>query len=494
MRFIINPLSENVVAATGEAFTAFNLTPERADALLQAIDAAGGKATTGVLAQVLGCNIPDAARLLGELSDRGSVRALMDKARPVWERRSLDLNSGLVREEHVPRILAFLVGRRELPGAIASALGLPRDEVGETCKFLMVGGQLVGTHIGAATVYALDIRGTTRIDMEAASRVASSPQARFQAELAALPPVKLPPRPVIVQGPERAAPVKKARGAARPVVQKVRTPVKLERVLVKSKASPAAQVLPEGAVQAIEAARSLGIKPGAFYKWIENHEEARVLCVKGRRHLMVPPLVLELYIKSTVPNGATFAAEIPEGWPDIWQTVEAMGWSYHKVYAMLDVGRLRAVQAGSKLRFDPQSIQTLKAELDAEEAVPEGWTNLRLLAAELELHISSVVAWMRRRRYETPKYRDAARQLVVFAPDAAATAYRAARAVLPGGIKLTPEMREAIRRELPPVPPGQRRAAKAVQAVADRYGVTVSRVQQILTSETPSVPLSQAAD
>lgn len=527
MSWSINDAEGRVVAATGEAFEAYHLTPERADILLAAIDAHGGKASTAQLAQALGRNIPDASRLLQELAERGAVRAVLEKNRPQWERLTLNLNAGLVREQHKAPILAYLVGRRELPGRIASALGLNREEVNETCKALMVEGQLVGTPIGAAMVYALDLRGSTRVDLEAAAQVPLSPAARFQAELAALPPEKplrLRPSAGAAVGTNRPRkltgliPLEQAARAAGLGPRQVRGLVNRRRVghqgqgdgvlvdiedlkaikprLRKKGGTPKARrqarrvisaILPDEpeSLRAIDAARRLGVKPCAFYKWLEQHDEARALCNKGKKYLMVPPRVLVLYAQASLPAGATFATEVPADWLDIWQTVESLGWSYSKIYRMLADGRLTAVQCGGKLRFDPVSVRALKTELDAEETVPEGWISLRALAMELGgLDISSVTSWFQRRNVELRRYRDAQRQTALYVQETVADTYRTYRASTPGGIKLTPEIQAAIRAELPPIEPGKRRPAGAVSEVATRYGVSSAAVRILLRTST----------
>ncbi len=80
----------------------------------------------------------------------------------------------------MPRITTLLLGRRELASRIAQELGLPRAEVEETCRAMMLAGQLVGTPVQATYVYGLAVRAEPRVDWDVVARVEASPDAVFQ--------------------------------------------------------------------------------------------------------------------------------------------------------------------------------------------------------------------------------------------------------------------------------------------------------------------------
>ncbi|MFD2610120.1 hypothetical protein ACFSR9_11825 [Deinococcus taklimakanensis] len=511
-----------ILNAAGEEVVGFHLTPEREDVILACIDRQkGGEATTAQVAEALGRNIPDASRLLTELADRGKLLRDVSHNRPVWSRRTVKLDESLVHEAHVSRIREFLTGRREMPGAIARGTGLPQAEVAATCTWMMLHGQLVGTPVGAAMVYALDIRGTTRVDAQVAERIPQSPDAKFRAQLAALPPerpIRLtrpaaapkapkPPKPTLLPI-EQAA--KKARLGPRQVrglvnrdrvkhegvgaqarvdvadlkVMKQRLRKKTPSRTVKREAKrlvTEAQPIPEGYLNVTDAARSLGVKPCALHKWLELHDDARTLCIKERKHLLVPQAVMTRYVQAILPAGATIAAEVPGDWLDIWAAVKALGWSHSKIYKALAAGQLVGLYCGGRLHFDPVSVGALKAELDAESAIPEGYVHLRAFCEELGgLDRSSVITWLQRHGHETVKRRDEQRQLALYLSPEAADAYRAHRSKTPGGVKLTPEVQAAILALLPPVPPGVRRARGVVEQVAKRFEVSSASIRILL--------------
>lgn len=234
-----------IITATGEEFVPYTLTPEREDTIFRAIDAHKGAASTGQVAAALKRNVPDASRLLQEMADRGKVMGIPGVGgRVEWQRRDLKIDERLVRQAHIPRIREFLTGRREMPGAIATALRLPRDEVEATCTWMMVHGQLVGTPIGAAMVYALEARVTARVDVRVATNIPMSPQARFQQQLASLGPerpIRLRQAPAPKPAKVKAAPqpkVVKEKAPPKPREPKVRAPRKAKGVSVSDTPRP----------------------------------------------------------------------------------------------------------------------------------------------------------------------------------------------------------------------------------------------------------------
>lgn len=163
---------------------AHHLTRVRERLVLAALDDQGGRAKPGRLAAVLQTNIPVITAWLEELAERGLVRRVQTRLHVEWERVNWVVDHNLVRQAYIPRILALLVGRRELASWIAQELGLPRAAVEETCRAMLRAGQLVGTPVQATYVYGLAGSGESRVDWGVVARVQANPDAVFQRGLA----------------------------------------------------------------------------------------------------------------------------------------------------------------------------------------------------------------------------------------------------------------------------------------------------------------------
>lgn len=161
-----------------------HLTRVRERLVLAALDDQGGRAKPGRLAAVLQTNIPVITAWLEELAERGVVRRVQTRLHVEWERVDWVVDDNLVCQASMPRITALLVGRRELASRIAQELGLPRAAVEETCRSMMLSGQLVGTPVQATYMYGLAARGEARVDWEVVARLETSPGAVFQRGLA----------------------------------------------------------------------------------------------------------------------------------------------------------------------------------------------------------------------------------------------------------------------------------------------------------------------
>ncbi|WP_157451521.1 hypothetical protein [Deinococcus aquatilis] len=147
---------------------------------MSALEDQGGRAKPGRLAAALQTNIPALTAWLEELVERGLVRRVQTGLHVEWERVNWVLDKNLVCEAYMPRITALLLGRRELASRIAQELSLPRVEVEETCRAMMLAGQLVGTPVQATYVYSLGVRAQVRVDWDVVARVETSPGAVFQ--------------------------------------------------------------------------------------------------------------------------------------------------------------------------------------------------------------------------------------------------------------------------------------------------------------------------
>lgn len=157
-----------------------HLTPTREAAVLSALEEQGGRAKPGRLAAALQTNIPALTAWLEELAERGLVRRVQTGLHVEWERVNWVLDKNLVCEAYMPRITALLLGRRELASRIAQELSWPRAEVEETCRAMMLAGQLVGTPVQATYVYSLGVRAQAWVDWDVVARVETSPRAVFQ--------------------------------------------------------------------------------------------------------------------------------------------------------------------------------------------------------------------------------------------------------------------------------------------------------------------------
>lgn len=514
-----------VVAATGEPVVMQSLTPEQEDVLLAHIDR-HGPTPAATFETLLGISKSHMQRFLHELADRGHIRSELDRNRLVWSRVKVEFDEKLVREAHQERIREVLSGRRDTASGIAKALNLPLDEVAATCVWMMLHGALSATSVGSIRIYTVGPRVVTHTDTARAASIPMSPEAKFQAQLDALPPeraihlraerpVKPAPKPKVPKAPKvkPMRPLVEAARAAGMQPGQVRGLVNRDRIkhqgvgkqalvdvadlkaykprMRKKKDMPERQrrARPEvervyadldGYKRVTDAAHELGVQPSALFKWLEHNDKARALCVKQAKYLMVPPAALALYIAATLVPGATYGTVVPEGGLTIWEAVKQLGWSYGKVYRMLADGQLTGMQVGGVVYFDPVPLAALRAQLEAESAVPEGWISLKSLCDELKLHASSVVSWMRRRKVEIRKYRDHQRQVAIYLPVDAADAYRLSRTLVPGGVKITPEVAQAILAEIPPVAPGRRRPPGMVPPVAARYGLSIASVQKLL--------------
>ncbi|WP_345455107.1 MarR family transcriptional regulator [Deinococcus aluminii] len=132
------------------------MTPSSSD-VLSALDQCGGSATPGQLARVLGLSQPALGRLLDPLLDRGQLRRVQSSVRTTYERLRVEVDATLVRDTYRPLIHAHLQGQRSMPPSIAAALRLPVEEVRETCKAMLLAGELAATPVGAALVYGLPV-------------------------------------------------------------------------------------------------------------------------------------------------------------------------------------------------------------------------------------------------------------------------------------------------------------------------------------------------
>lgn len=533
-----NGTAARILTATGEEFVPYTLTPEREDTILQAISKHHGAATTGQVAAALGRNIPDASRLLQEMAERGKVVGTPGAlGRVEWRVRDLNIDEALVRQAHVPRIRAYLLGRRELPGAIATALRLPRNEVEATCKWMMVHGQLVGTPIGASIIYGLEARVTARVDVKVATNIPMSPEAKFREQLAKLgpekpirlrqvakpakPPVKRPlkdpvtvkatPKPKVataratgkvketpvpvVRPPSKrqleaaaaqqrrderqrqrdeAAALKAAQKrvrqetmeARRQAVQarqaqeaqqreqarqakaeqqqqaeaeraqralKRQQAAEQRRAREEERAARAAQTAPVGDEKTLPAwAAEIGVLPDSLRKWINKRPDEAAQCRFTPAGLLVPARVVTAYQQAITPAGATWSNTVPEGSLTIFEARDLLGWGHNKIYRALTDGEISAVQAHGRLRFNRAELEALKAPLDEELKVPDGWVAVLDLARELDVHPASLHNWLEVRGIQVVKYRNASRQLAWHLPGDAAEAYRAHRRTSPG--------------------------------------------------------------
>lgn len=143
---------------------------------------------TAPIAAALGRGIPETRNYLYQLLDRGKLENIgTGSTRAVWQRLETSIDDFLVVDAHKPRIREYLTGRAELPGKIASDLGLPKDEVTETCKAMMLAGELTGTRIGASFVYRVDVREQVRqAQPEELAALPVSEGQRFQREMEVL--------------------------------------------------------------------------------------------------------------------------------------------------------------------------------------------------------------------------------------------------------------------------------------------------------------------
>lgn len=594
-----NGTGARILTATGEEFVPYTLTPEREDTILQAISKHHGAATTGQVAAALGRNIPDASRLLQEMAERGKVVGTPGAlGRVEWRVRDLNIDESLVRQAHVPRIREYLLGRRELPGAIATALRLPRNEVEATCTWMMVHGQLVGTPIGASIIYGLEARVTARVDTKVASSIPMSPEARFREQLAKLGPEKpirlrqVPaPKPARVKAEPKPKPVKVAKvKTPRPVREKpakaarpqpaprvrppaepvVRPPTQrqlkaaaaqqrreeqqrkrdeanalkesqqrlrqetmaarrqavLDRQAQREQARQAAverqgqreaaRVQREQARQAAAVQRQqqqaereariraqtatltgdeqtpqawatqIGVRADSLHKWIAKHPDQRQQCTLTEKDLLVPARVITAYQQATTPRGATWSNTVPEGSLTIWEARDLLGWGHNKVYRALFDGEISAVQAHGRLRFNRAELEALKAPLDEELKVPDGWVAVLDLARELAVHPASLHNWLEVRGIQVVKYRNASRQLAWHLPGDAAEAYRAHRRTSPG---VPVQTRRKARRTAPEPLPSP--APDPLPAPRKRVVITTEidrQLRALLTPERRRIP------
>lgn len=242
----------------------------------------------------------------------------------------------------------------------------------------------------------------------------------------------------------------------------------------------ARQVVPDGYQTVSNAARGLGIEPAALHKWLGHHSEARELCSKEEKYLLVPPQVISMYLQAIQIKGAELVTTRPENSLLIWDAVALVGWSYTKLYKMLAEGQLKAAQVGGRVYFDLASLLALKEKLDAETVVPAGWITLRGLAEALGLDRSSVKSWFDRNGFELRKLRDPQRQLVVYISPEAAAAYRAHREACPGGVKVTPQVEAELRALVAFM--RRRQQPAVIPQVAERYGVSTTTVKNLLNA------------
>ncbi|MFW8627646.1 hypothetical protein [Deinococcus sp. ME38] len=444
------------------------ITPEQEDILLAHIDA-HGPTPAATFEDLLGVTKSHMQRFLEDLADRGLIRSERQQHRLVWMRVTVTLNEKLVRPEFEARILAALTGRRDTALALARQLNLPVDEVAATCQSMALRGQLSVTSVLNMHIYSVGPRIVTHVDAARAASIPMSPEARFQAQLAKLPPERRLPvtRPAVIPAapvsPPPPGPQTQRAPQARPV-----TP-------------PPAPKPPrtDGLRRIPEAAAELGVKVPTFYKWLHRNAEARALCTTEDGTLLIPEVVLQRYITAMLVDGATWSATVPDGWLDIWAAEERLGWNRSKIYQDLAKGRLVAVQADAQTWFDPASLDQRRAELTKEDP-PEGWLPLRTLCEELSLHPSSVRDWLKRAGYELRTYRDAQRQLSLHVPVAGADAYRGYRATTPGGRRVTPQVVAGILADLPALEPGTRRTPGLIDEVATQYGLSRGSVEAVL--------------
>lgn len=170
--------------------TPFPFTPVSArqrDAILGLVRQHGFTSVTAVMRH-LGVGRPAAQRFLTELAQGGVLTPQHGPGRARYVEADTTPDPFLVVDSHKPRILAALEVRPMLPSSLARVLGLPLDEVRETCRALQQEGLLVGTPVGASCVYARNPRLSCRVDPELARHAPQSSEARFRALLAALPP------------------------------------------------------------------------------------------------------------------------------------------------------------------------------------------------------------------------------------------------------------------------------------------------------------------
>ena len=186
MNYII-PAGTTITLPSGETLVGREWNAEHEQTVMDLLTRHPKGCTTPLLATALGRGLPETRHFMTQLLERGKVENVGNASRAQWVRLDTSVNERLVVEAHKAKIRAYLLGRRELPGHIATELRLPKDEVVETCKAMMLSGDLSGTRVGMTFIYALgQLHQERRVSPETLTNLPISEEARFRQELEAL--------------------------------------------------------------------------------------------------------------------------------------------------------------------------------------------------------------------------------------------------------------------------------------------------------------------
>lgn len=186
MNYII-PAGTTITLRSGETLVGREWNTEHEQIVIDLLTKHPNGCATPLLATALGRGLPETRHFMTQLLERGKVENVGNATRAQWVRLDTSVNERLVVEAHKAKIRAYLLGRRELPGHIATELRLPKDEIVETCKAMMLSGDLIGTRVGMTFIYALNQRHQERrVSPETLTKLPMSEETRFRQELAAL--------------------------------------------------------------------------------------------------------------------------------------------------------------------------------------------------------------------------------------------------------------------------------------------------------------------
>ena len=181
------PAGTTITLRSGETLVGREWNAEHEQIVMDLLTRHPKGCATPLLASALGRGLPETRHFMTQLLERGKVENVGNAGRAQWVRLDTSVNERLVVEAHKANIRAYLLGRRELPGRIATELRLPKDEVVETCKAMMLTGDLSGTRVGMTFIYALGQRHEERrVSPETLANLPMSEEARFRQELEAL--------------------------------------------------------------------------------------------------------------------------------------------------------------------------------------------------------------------------------------------------------------------------------------------------------------------
>ena len=467
-RPVLKPVS--VVAATDLPFTDDRfLTPEREAVVLTCLSRHPNGTSTGQVAAALEFNIVDASRLLQEMADRGLVRRDQSGQRVLWEPVVIEVAQQLVVEDHKPRIRDYLIGRRDMAGAIAQALGLPRDEVTETCKAMMLAGDLVGTPIGSAYVYALDIRGSQRIDERRATEIPMSPGARFQAELAKLAPEK----PVALRRQVREAghETHRAREA------------RLAQARQEERLRLDAELAVTGERWLSDVAKEAGTEPKTVGAWLRDHPELAATCREAQGRTVMSAEAASAYLTMRL-NRSPEAREARHAQAQVARQESRQRRSEGRA----ETAAMRPPRARPAKALTPEQQQ--RAQVRADRQALKETRRAEFLASREDKRQkrqgqtlnASAVRCRRRAAQQQAESTLAAQACAVdplsLLPPVPLMLPAPAPEPVRTTVYITLELEEQLRAELPPE---RRRMAGETARVAAKYGLSVKQVRNALS-------------